>query len=60
LLDQNCCKTVKEGDFIVFPNDRGMRVSNLNGLKHIVFLNEQRIFGVCKTKTEGNSSKKKK
>jgi co-chaperonin GroES (HSP10) len=41
------CKTVKEGDYIVFPNDRGIQVSNLNGLKHIVFLNEARIFGIC-------------
>jgi hypothetical protein len=46
------CKTVKEGDHIVFPNDRGIQVSNLNGLKHIVFLNEQRIFGVCTPKLE--------
>lgn len=46
------CKTVKEGDFIVFPNDKGIQVSNLNGLKHIVFLNEARIFGVCAPKTD--------
>jgi hypothetical protein len=45
------CKTVKQGDFIVFPNDRGLQVSNLNGLKNIVFLNEDRIFGVCSPKT---------
>lgn len=41
------CKTVKEEDYIVFPNDKGIQVSNLNGLKNIVFLNESRIFGVC-------------
>jgi hypothetical protein len=44
------CKTVSEGDYIVFPNDRGIQVSNLNGLKHIVFLNEARIFGICTPK----------
>ena len=44
------CKTVTEGDHIVFPNDRGIQVSNLNGLKHIVFLNEARIFGICTPK----------
>jgi len=44
------CKSVKEGDFIVFPNDKGIQVSNLNGLKHIVFLNEARIFGICTPK----------
>jgi hypothetical protein len=45
------CRTVKEGDNIVFPNDRGIQVSNLNGLKHIVFLNEARIFGICESNT---------
>ena len=45
------CKTVKQGDYIVFPNDRGIQVSNLNGLKHIVFLNEARIFGICTPST---------
>lgn len=44
------CKSVKEGDYIVFPNDKGIQVSNLNGLKHIVFLNEARIFGICTPK----------
>lgn len=46
------CKSVKEGDFIVFPNDKGIQVSNLNGLKHIVFLNEARIFGICTPKED--------
>lgn len=41
------CKTVKQGDVVMFPNDKGIQVANLNNLKHIVFLNESRIFGVC-------------
>lgn len=41
------CKTVKEGDVVVFPNDKGIQVANMNDMKHIVFLNESRIFGVC-------------
>jgi hypothetical protein len=41
------CETVKEGNHIIFPNDKGIQVNNLNGLKNIVFLNESRIFGVC-------------
>ena len=53
-------KSGKQGDHIVFPNDRGMQVSNLNGLKHIVFLNEDRIFGIVKTKTEEKPDKKRK
>ena len=41
------CKTVKEGDIVVFPNDKGIQVANMNDMKHIVFLNESRIFGIC-------------
>ena len=41
------CKTVKEGNTIIFPNDKGIQVANLNGYKNVVFLNESRIFGVC-------------
>jgi hypothetical protein len=44
------CQTVKEGDHIIFPNDKGIQVANLNGMKNIVFLNESRIFGVCSPK----------
>jgi co-chaperonin GroES (HSP10) len=44
------CKTVKEGDIVMFPNDKGIQVANLNGYKNIVFLNESRIFGVCEPK----------
>ena len=44
------CQTVKEGDHIIFPNDKGIQVANLNGMKNIFFLNESRIFGVCSPK----------
>jgi hypothetical protein len=44
------CNTVKEGDVIMFPNDKGLQVANLNDMKNIVFLNENRIFGVCEPK----------
>lgn len=53
------CRTVKEGNHIVFPNDKGIQVSNLNNLKNIVFLNEARIFGVCET-DESSPDKKVK
>jgi co-chaperonin GroES (HSP10) len=46
------CKTVKNGDVVVFPNDKGIQVANLNGHKHVVFLNESRIFGVCEPKDD--------
>lgn len=42
------CKYTKKGDHVIFPNDKGIRASSINGLKNIVFLNESRIFGVCK------------
>jgi hypothetical protein len=54
------CKTVKEGDIIVFPNDKGISVANMNNLKHIVFLNEGRIFGVCEPENIEKVNKKKK
>lgn len=44
------CKTVTQNDYIIFPDDRGLQVANLNGLKNVVFLNEDRIFGVCSPK----------
>lgn len=43
----------KVGDIVVFPNDKGASVSNLlvDGYGKIgkgMFLNEQRLFGICK------------
>jgi cellobiose-specific phosphotransferase system component IIB len=43
----------KKDDIVVFPNDRGATVSNLDveGYGKVskgMFLNEQRIFGICK------------
>lgn len=43
-------KNIKENDYVIFPNDKGIKVANLNGLKNIVFLDDKRIFGVCKPK----------
>jgi hypothetical protein len=44
------CKTVKPDDFIVFPNDKGIQAANINDIKNIVFLSENRIFGICEPK----------
>jgi len=38
--------SVKKGQFVMFPNDKGLPAKNVNGKKRVVFLNEQRIFGV--------------
>ena len=43
----------KVGDIVVFPNDKGASVSNLlvqghGKINKGMFLNEQRLFGICK------------
>ncbi len=43
------------GDIVVFPNNMGIQISNLEveghgKLKNGLFLNEQRMFGICKVK----------
>jgi len=47
------CKSVKVGDVVCFPDDKGVKVSNItvagfdDPLKDCLFLNEERFFGVC-------------
>ena len=46
------CRYTKVGDVVCFPNDKGLPVSNINVddvgvIKHGMFLNEQRLFGIC-------------
>lgn len=47
------CKYAEPGDIVCFPDDKGIKVDNIsvkgldNSIKNCVFLNEQRIFGVC-------------
>jgi co-chaperonin GroES (HSP10) len=57
------CKQVKVGDIVMFPGDRGLQSIQKNG-KMLVFLSEERIFGICKPLKEGKAevveSKKKK
>lgn len=49
---------VKVGDIVIFPNNLGVAVANLEVagkdtlLKKGIFLNEDRIFGICKLKDE--------
>jgi cellobiose-specific phosphotransferase system component IIB len=43
----------KKDDIVVFPNDKGAAVSNLivenyGKISKGMFLNEQRLFGICK------------
>jgi len=39
-------KQVKKGHYVVFPGDKGLPGIQKNG-KLTVFLNEERIFGIC-------------
>ncbi len=45
---------VKEGDIVIFPNNLGVTIANLdvNGtkVKKGIFLNEDRLFGICQIK----------
>ncbi len=46
-------KYAKKGDIVMFPNDKGAPVANMeiDGVGKIgkgMFLNEQRLFGICK------------
>lgn len=40
-------KQVKAGQYVIFPGDKGIKGIQKNG-KLNVFLNEERIFGICK------------
>lgn len=45
------------GDIVVFPNNMGIQISNLEvenygKIRKGLFLNEQRMFGICKIKSE--------
>lgn len=50
-------KYAKPGDIVIFPNNLGVTVANIDvegrgKLKGGVFLNEDRVFGICKPKNE--------
>ena len=52
------CKMTKVGDVVCFPNDKGIPVSNISVtdvgiIKHGMFLDEQRVFGVCELLEDG-------
>lgn len=59
LLGPNC-NLVKKGDTIMFPNNMGVQISKINvtghgQVKNGIFINEQRIFGVCRSRKNENS-----
>jgi co-chaperonin GroES (HSP10) len=52
------CKQVKPGDIIMFPGDRGLQSIQKNG-KMLIFLSEERIFGICKPIKDTKNKKSK-
>lgn len=51
----------KMGDYVCFPNNLGVPVANIDieeygTLKKGIFLNEQRIFGICSVRSDDNES----
>ena len=54
-------KYTKVGDIVLFPSNLGMTVANMaikdhGNIKNGVFLNENRIFGICKPKNNDSST----
>ena len=54
-------KYAKEGDIVIFPNNMGVTISNItvSGKKKVkkgIFLNEERMFGICKEKDDNTES----
>lgn len=50
-------KYTSKGDIVIFPNNLGISVSNIDvegrgKIKGGIFLNEDRVFGICKPKDE--------
>jgi|TARA_R100001480_G_scaffold70205_1_gene81452 co-chaperonin GroES (HSP10) len=54
-------KHAKVGDIVIFPNNMGVTISNITikGGKKVgkaIFLNEERMFGICKPKDDSTKS----
>ena len=65
LMTGNNCLNVKPGDKIVFPGDQGIPISKLQyesvdgdieTVMNGIFLNEERLFGVCTSIADENST----
>ena len=54
-------KYAKEGDIVIFPNNMGVAISNISvvgkgKIEKGIFLNEERMFGICKKKNDCTKS----
>lgn len=51
------CRKVKKGDLVMFPNNMGVPIANIDvanhgKIGHGIFLNEQRIFGIVQPRQD--------
>jgi|TARA_R100001224_G_scaffold20068_1_gene9958 co-chaperonin GroES (HSP10) len=54
-------KHAKEGDIVIFPNNMGVTISNISvsnkgKVGKGIFLNEERMFGICKPKNDNTKN----
>src|SRR4051812_12071875 len=47
-----CSEKIEKGTYVLFPNDKGIQVPQVGGYKNVAFINEDRIFGICKPTEE--------
>ena len=61
LLSGPMCKFCEPGDIVCFPDDKGVKVDNINvaghdePLRNCLFLSETRFFGVCSALDQNDS-----
>lgn len=61
ILAGPACKYSAPGDIVCFPDDKGVKVDNINvaghdsPLRNCLFLSEQRFFGVCEQVDQDDS-----
>ena len=42
-----CSSRIVDGTHVLVPNDKGIHIPEVCGLKNVAFINEERIFGIC-------------
>ena len=61
ILAGPAAKYAKEGDIVLFPNNMGVTISGVSvpgkgEVQKGIFLNEERMFGICKVKDDNTKS----
>lgn len=60
LHGKGCSSVIKKNALIMFPNDKGIKAVKFGSKKQpVVFLNEERIFGIVKPLNENKPGKSK-